>query len=343
MDSRNVTSGSAGLSSVARPLSAVALGAAALALSQVATAQAPAMPRWEVGISTVGLYAPDYRGADQMRTRGLVLPYVIYRGEVLRADRDGLRAQFLKSDRVEFNFSAGLGLPVNADRNLARRGMREIDWVLEFGPAMNVKLATSDDGHHDLQLRLPVRAAFALDGGLDYVGTLFAPNLRATFRNVAWAGGTQLRVSTGPVFATADYHRFYYGVEPQFATATRPAFEPKAGYSGWDLSASAARIVGNWRLFAFSGVDIINGARFEDSPLIRRLRRRLCDRALRRQRVVWRLARDESRKGVADRVRRRLCASCDCEGCISFCVTSVTWPRASSRRPGEGRGPRWSL
>ncbi len=272
MDSRNVTSGSAGLSRVARPLSAVALGAAALALSQVATAQAPAMPRWEVGISTVGLYAPDYRGADQMRTRGLVLPYVIYRGEVLRADRDGLRAQFLKSDRVEFNFSAGLGLPVNADRNLARRGMREIDWVLEFGPAMNVKLATSDDGQHDLQLRLPVRAAFALDGGLDYVGTLFAPNLRATFRNVAWAGGTQLRVSTGPVFATADYHRFYYGVEPQFATATRPAFEPKAGYSGWDLSASAARIVGNWRLFAFSGVDIINGARFEDSPLIRRQR-----------------------------------------------------------------------
>ncbi len=193
-----------------------------------------------------------------------------YRGEVLRADRDGLRAEFLKSDRIEFNFSGGLGLPVNADRNLARRGMPEIGWVLEFGPAMNVKLATSDDGHHDLQLRLPVRAAFALDGGVDYVGTLFAPNLRATFRNVAWAGGTQLRVSTGPVFATADYHRFYYGVEPQFATATRPAFEPKAGYSGWDLSASAARIVGNWRLFAFSGVDLINGARFEDSPLIRR-------------------------------------------------------------------------
>ena len=255
-----------------QPLRALMLGAVTLLASQAALAQAPALPRWEVGISTLGLYAPDYRGADQMRTRGLVLPYVIYRGEVLRADRDGLRAQFVKSDRVEFNFSGGLGLPVNADRNLARRGMPEIDWVLEFGPAMNVKLAASDNGHHDLQLRLPVRAAFALDGGFDYVGTLFAPNLRATFRNVAWAGGTQLRVSTGPVFATADYHRFYYGVEPQFATATRPAFQPKAGYSGWDVSASAARIVGNWRLFAFTGADLIDGARFEDSPLIRRQR-----------------------------------------------------------------------
>lgn len=267
-----MTGGARCRGSVRRALRRAVLGALALAGVQAGHAETVGLPRWEVGISTVGLYAPDYRGADQMRTRGLVLPYVIYRGEVLRADRDGLRAEFLRSDRIEFNFSGGLGLPVNADRNLARRGMPEIDWVLEFGPAMNVKLATSDDGRHDLQLRLPVRAAFALDGGVDYVGTLFAPNLRATFRRVAWAGGTQLRVSTGPVFATADYHRFYYGVEPQYATATRPAFAPKAGYSGWDLSASAARIVGNWRLFAFSGLDLIDGARFENSPLIRRQR-----------------------------------------------------------------------
>jgi len=247
------------------------LATAAMALAASGTAAQPAqLPRWEVGISAVGLYAPDYRGADQMRARGLALPYVVYRGEILRADREGLRAELLKSDLVEFNFSAGIGLPVRSDRNDARRGMPEIDWVLEFGPAMNLRLATWDNGRNDLQLRLPVRAAFALDGGLDYVGAVFAPNLRATFRNVGWAGGAQLRVSTGPLFATSDFHRFYYGVEPQFVTAGRPAYAPGGGYSGWDLSASAVRFFGDWRLFGFAGADLIQGAEFEDSPLIRR-------------------------------------------------------------------------
>ena len=233
-------------------------------------AAAQDLPRWEAGVSSVTLYAPDYRGADQMRVRPLILPYAMYRGDVIRADRDGLRAHLLDGQRAQFTVSAGLGLPVKSDRNEARLGMPEIDWVLEFGPALNVALATSDNGRNDLQLRLPVRAAFALDGGFDYVGAVFGPNLRATFRDVPWAGGAQLRVSTGPSFSTGSYHRFYYGVAPAFATATRPAYEPRAGYSGWDLSFSAMKMTRDWRFFAFSGVDVINGAAFDDSPLIRR-------------------------------------------------------------------------
>ncbi len=235
-----------------------------------AMAQQVELPKWEVGASAVGIYAPDYRGADEMRGRGFVLPYVVYRGDWLRADREGLRAEFLKNDDIQFNFSAGLGLPVDSDRNEARRGMPEIDWVVELGPAMNINLSRWNGGRGELDLRLPVRAAFALDSGLDYVGALFAPNLRATFRDVRWAGGAQLRVSTGPLFATGDYHRFYYGVEPQFATSTRPAYRPEAGYSGWDVAGSAVKFFGNWRLFAFAGADLLYGAEFEDSPLIRK-------------------------------------------------------------------------
>lgn len=244
------------------------LSVALLLMPAIAVAQD--LPRWEAGVSTVTLYAPDYRGADQMRVRPLVLPYAMYRGDVIRADRDGLRAHLLDGQRTQFTISAGLGLPVNSDRNEARRGMPEIDWVLELGPALNVALATSENGRNDLQLRLPVRAAFAVDGGFDYVGAVFGPNLRATFRDVPWAGGAQLRFSTGPSFSTGDYHRFYYGVAPVYATAARPAYEPRAGYSGWDLSFSAMKMTRDWRFFAFSGVDVISGAAFEDSPLIRR-------------------------------------------------------------------------
>lgn len=228
----------------------------------------PALPRWEAGLGGIGLYAPDYRGADQMRVRAFPLPYLVYRGDWLRADREGLRARLFEGERVQFNFSAAIGLPVSSRRNEARRGMPEIDWVGEIGPAMNLRLARWDGGT-ELDLRLPLRAAFALDNGADYVGSVFSPSLRATFRDLPGTGGALLRVSTGPIFATSDYHRFYFGVEPQYATATRPAYRPAGGYSGWDLSVNAVKFSGRWRMFAFAGADLIGGAQFEDSPLIR--------------------------------------------------------------------------
>jgi outer membrane scaffolding protein for murein synthesis (MipA/OmpV family) len=201
-----------------------------------------------------------------MRLRGFLLPYIVYRGEYVRADREGVRADLLKSERVRLTFSGGLGLPVNSDRNEARRGMPEINWVVELGPALNVQLADWNEGLTSLDLRLPVRAAFALDSGFDYIGAITSPNLRVTQRT---AGGVTYRVSTGPLFATGDYHRFYYGVDPQYATPTRPAYRPSGGYSGWDFGASMVTFSGNWRLFAFAGADLIKGATFDQSPLIK--------------------------------------------------------------------------
>lgn len=245
-------------------------GALTFAAAASAEGQTAELPRWEAGIGLVTLYAPDYRGADQMRGLVFPLPYLVYRGDWLRADREGVRAEFLQREDIQFNFSASFGLPVDSDGSDARRGMPDIDWVLEIGPAMSVNLARWNEGQGELDLRLPVRAALALDDGPEYAGAVFAPNLRATFRDVRWAGGAQLRLSTGPLWATGEYHRFYYGVEPQFATDARPAYRPAAGYSGWDFSTSAVKFVGNWRLFAFAGFDLLYGAEFEDSPLIRK-------------------------------------------------------------------------
>lgn len=262
---------------MSRPQARAALLAAALTvLPPAAAAQAadrdarPPLPRWEAGLSLAGLYAPDYRGSDESRGYALPLPYFVYRGERLRADRDGVRAEVIETDRVKLNVSFGFGLPVRATRNEARRGMARLDWVLEAGPALDLELVRWEGGRNDLTLRLPVRAAFAIDSGLDPIGNLFTPSVRATWRGVPWAGGALLRLSTGPGFATRDYHRFYYGVAPQFATPARPAYEPDGGYSGWELSGTAVRIAGDVRLFAFAGADFVHGATYEASPLVRR-------------------------------------------------------------------------
>ena len=49
-------------------------------------------PLWELGLGVAGLRLPDYRGADQSRAYALPLPYIVYRGTWLKADREIGRA-----------------------------------------------------------------------------------------------------------------------------------------------------------------------------------------------------------------------------------------------------------
>jgi hypothetical protein len=54
-------------------------------------AGAAELPLWEVGAGVAVIDFPDYRGADERRVLVLPFPYVVYRGELLQADREGLR------------------------------------------------------------------------------------------------------------------------------------------------------------------------------------------------------------------------------------------------------------
>lgn len=227
-------------------------------------------PLWEVGLSLTAIYAPDYPGANESRALALPLPFFIYRGDRLRADRDGARAELFETEVIELSFSLGLGLPVRAGGNEARSGMEPLATVVELGPALNLTLARWDNRRHDLKLRLPVRAAFTVESPPRSIGGVFTPNVRLTLRNMPWAGGGDVRLSTGPAFASRAYHRHYYGVAPAQATAIRPAYDPAAGYSGWSAATSGVWEIDRLRVFTFVGADNLAGAAFADSPLVKR-------------------------------------------------------------------------
>src|SRR5215510_8004444 len=62
------------------------------ALLAMAWPQARAdQPLWEAGLGVGVLRLPDYRGSDQSRTWVLPVPYIAYRGDILKADREGAR------------------------------------------------------------------------------------------------------------------------------------------------------------------------------------------------------------------------------------------------------------
>ena len=240
----------------------------ALALS-LATAHAEEAPLWEIGAGFVGLSIPDYRGSDQQRGYVLPLPYIQYRGDVFRIDREGAHGDVFKSEQVKLDVSLNAGPPAKSGNNGARTGMPDIDPTVEAGPSLQIFLARNEARDREWSLRLPWRAAAASDlTHVQRIGWVFVPNLNLDVRNVG--GGWDMSVGLGPMYASEDYHDYYYEVAPAFATATRPAYDAKGGYSGSRLTLTASRRYKTFWVGAFARYDALSGAAFADSPLVKR-------------------------------------------------------------------------
>jgi outer membrane protein len=240
------------------------------AIAATSPAHAELRPEWEFGLGATGLTLPDYRGSDESRGYLLPFPYIIYRGERFRVDRQGLRGIFFESDRIEFNLSVNATPPVDED-NRARQGMPELDPTIEIGPRLDITLARDREREWSFEARFPVRAAIATDlSHTQHVGWVAYPHLhlftRPNLGGVKWNLGLQ----GGPLFATREYHQYFYGVDPQFATPERPAYQASGGYSGALALVSLSRRFPRVWVGAFARYDILKGAVFDDSPLVRR-------------------------------------------------------------------------
>jgi outer membrane protein len=235
-----------------------------------AGARAEPRPVWEFGLGATALRLPDYRGSNESRGYAYPLPYVVYRGERVRVDRQGARAVLLESQRVELDFSAYATPPVDSSKNQARQGMTDLDPTLEVGPQLNFMLVRAPAKDWRLDLRLPVRAVIATDfQHVRRAGYVVYPHLNLNLRPEAFAGRWNVGLQAGPLFGTREYHRYFYGVDPQFATAQRPTYEAGGGYSGAAALATLSRRVGKLWMGGFVRYDSLQGATFENSPLVK--------------------------------------------------------------------------
>jgi outer membrane scaffolding protein for murein synthesis (MipA/OmpV family) len=224
-------------------------------------------PLWELGLGVAGLRLPDYRGSDQYHAYALPLPYIVYRGQWLRADREGARALLVDTSRVKVDVSVAASVPTRSRDNAAREGMPDLAATGEIGPNVNVTLFRSADRRTKLDLRLPVRAAVTLQRSPKFVGATFSPNLNLDLANVA--GGWNVGLLAGPLYGNRRYHEHFYGVDDAYATAARPAYRAPGGYAGWQALAATSRRFGNTWVGAFVRHDSLAGAVFRDSPLVR--------------------------------------------------------------------------
>ena len=226
-----------------------------------------ALPKLELGASLSLLNIPDYRGSQHSTTYLFPLPYIKYRGEQLKVD-EGVQNVFLDSKNLVLSLSGSGTLPVN-DTNPERIGMEELDATLELGPSLDYRFAQQNSG--EWWLEIPLRLAFTFNSNLQHIGQVFQPRLawRMPARHLYdW----KLRVAIGPIYATSEFHDYYYSVNASDALASRPAFDADGGYSGFrstfSYSKRYSKRYGQLWIGGFVRYESLSHAVVEDSPLI---------------------------------------------------------------------------
>ena len=200
------------------------------------------LPLYEIGVAGATFYLPDYPSSNQGRLRALAVPYVYYRGKVLRAeDEGGIRGRVMARDRVEFDLSASAAFPANSKSNRARRGMPDLDWIGEVGPRMRIHIMEEENVR--LEFALPVRYVFSTDfGRFDDRGYLFQPQLKLKVDNV-WGEDWNYSLNLSAQFASDQLMDYFFEVPAEFATPERPEFQAKGGLLGMNVVTGVSREV----------------------------------------------------------------------------------------------------
>jgi outer membrane scaffolding protein for murein synthesis (MipA/OmpV family) len=231
-------------------------------------ARAEQLPLWEAGVGIGAANIPHYRGSNQSKTWVFPVPYLIYRGDLMKVEEQRLHGLFFKTDKVELDLSLN-GSPPARD-NDARRGMPDLDATFEFGPSIDIFLFRSPDRKQTLELRLPARMVVATDfSHVDQVGWIFQPSLNLDFRDVLENPGWKLGLRGSLIYADRRYNQYFYAVDPMFATTDRPAFSSGGGYAGTAVVAAISKRFPGFWVGGFSKWDNVGGAVFADSPLVK--------------------------------------------------------------------------
>lgn len=223
-------------------------------------------PLWEFGLGAGAVAFEDYRGSNTVHAYPVPVPYFLYNGKFLKADREGVRGTLFNQDRLEINLSFNLTTPVRNDR--IRSGMPDLRSTVEAGPSFDLHLFRSDDEKIKFDLRMPSRAAMTVEASPKIIGWTFTPRFNLDIGDPFGVVGWNLGLLAGPLFADRRYENYFYSVAPQFATATRPEFQASGGYAGTETLAALSRRFPKFWLGAYMRYDSLAGASFIDSPLV---------------------------------------------------------------------------
>jgi outer membrane scaffolding protein for murein synthesis (MipA/OmpV family) len=228
------------------------------------------LPLYEYGLGGFASYLPHYRGSDEYEFYAFPLPYFIYRGELLQADREGMRGIFLHFANFETDISVSGNPPAPDDE--AREGMDDLEAIGEIGPAVRYyfyKDSEEDSFYTQLSFRAAVSCGWNGGPDLAYQGNTTELTLVYQDATSLSAYDIWFHLDTGVRFGDNGLNSYFYEVGPEDATAERPEYSATAGYAGYQLSGSIFKTLTDTLSVGFYGRwTNVEGAVFDDSPLV---------------------------------------------------------------------------
>ena len=162
--------------------------------------------QWDLGIGLAGFDYPLYPGSRDSDQLLLPSPYFTYISPVLEIDQ-GIKGMFYTSEHLVLDISADFALPVDSSDSEVRRGMSDLDAVLQLGPSVEA-LLTPRTSAYDVRLELPARVALATDFS-DYrnLGWLVEPRFSVEHRRKG-KRGFSWKLTAGLAFGDDEYHQY---------------------------------------------------------------------------------------------------------------------------------------
>jgi outer membrane scaffolding protein for murein synthesis (MipA/OmpV family) len=231
-------------------------------------------PRWEFGLGAASVSVPDYPSSPRSAERSLVLPYFIYRGERVRMQNGGVNAVAVENSRFTLDLSVGGSLNADSSANPLRVGMPDLDYLFEIGPRLEWRFFDrqgADGRRSRLNWSSAARAVLSTDfSSIEGQGFVVSSKLNYRLDGV-FDPRLSVILSAGPVWASERLHDYFFEVDPQFATANRPAFDADGGYLGTDLRLGLMfKFRPNLRVVAGFASSVHDGSANTDSPLYER-------------------------------------------------------------------------
>lgn len=225
---------------------------------------------WALGLG-LGLFEYNlYPGSKATNRLMLPAPYFTYLSSRFEIDR-GIKSFIYHSNIIVIDISADFLLPVDSDDTEARKGMPDLDFMLQAGPSLEFKLTDKNKNYFEMRFEIPLRIALVTGfTSMENIGYLIEPRFSFDHQRASGSGLSH-KVTTGFKFATEDYHAYYYDVAPEFATATRSEYNSDAGYGGSFFNYRATYKEGDLVYWMFLRYQSLRGAEFEDSPLVEKL------------------------------------------------------------------------
>jgi len=216
----------------------------------------------DLGLGVGALSYPNYLGAEDSTVLSFPYPYIDYRSEKLKIDKDGLEQELFSIKGLTARVSMSGSLPAKASK--AREGMDELDLAGEIGPALVYKLY--EKGEFSIKLDLPIRAVISTDfDSIDYRGYLYELKTKIEYTS---ASNYLYQFHTGAVWGDSRYHNYIYGVKKEFVTSTRDYYQADAGYAGYKTSFGISKKFKKVWVGVFIRYYDLRGVAFEDSPLL---------------------------------------------------------------------------